>query len=63
MALKMQTWTKEQVVKMNEEGFLIDLLDTLKISPEIREDDDAIELMKSKLESIEARINARLDSK
>jgi len=59
----MNTWTKEQVTKMNEEGFLIDLLDTLKISPEIREDDDAVELMKSKLEAIEARIHARLDTK
>ncbi|MGB0468724.1 MAG: hypothetical protein ACPGF7_14500 [Pontibacterium sp.] len=59
----LKTWTPEQIAKMNEESFLTDLIDTLKYSPEFSDNEQAIELMKAKLDAIETRIKYRLEAK
>jgi len=61
MPLKHKTWNKEQLRQMNEEAFLVDLLDMLKISPVIDSNDANIDEMKSKLATVEAMIKDRLD--
>ncbi len=63
MPLKMQKWTKEQLNKMNEEAFLVEILDMIKISPEISDNDEVIDSIKSKLEFVESQIIARLEAK
>jgi len=59
----LKTWTSEEIAKMNEESFLVDLLDTLQFSPELGSNDQMIDLMKKKLDVVEAHIQQRLDSK
>lgn len=61
MARMLKTWTREELTKMNEESFLVDLLDTIKFSPEIGDNDRTIEAMIKKLEAVEAQINVRLE--
>jgi len=61
MPIQIKSWTAKEVQKMNEESFLVDLLDTIKISPELADTDHDVEVMKAKLDAIEARINLRLD--
>ncbi len=60
MAHLLKTWTPEEVTKMNEESFLVDLLDTIKFSPELSDNDRTVEAMKEKLDTIEAQIKHRL---
>ncbi|MBY4678009.1 hypothetical protein [Marinobacterium arenosum] len=62
MPHRQKIWTREQLCKMNEENFLVELLDMLKFSPEISDSDSDVESMKSKLEAIEENIKGRLDS-
>ncbi|WP_432470867.1 hypothetical protein [Amphritea sp. HPY] len=61
MPLKQKTWNKEQLRQMNEEAFLVDLLDMLKISPVIDSNDANVDAMKDKLAIVEAMIKDRLD--
>lgn len=63
MPYMMKTWTPEEVAKMNEESFLVDLLDTIKFSPEIGDNDAMIKLLKKKLEIVESHIQHRLEAK
>ena len=61
MPRKTKAWSREQLHQMNEEAFLVDLLDMIKISPVTDDSDSAIGSMKSKLDAIEAMIQGRLD--
>ncbi len=61
MPQQTKTWTRDQLQQMNEEAFLVDLLDMIKISPVTDDSDSAIENMKSKLDTVEAMIKGRLD--
>jgi len=58
---KLNVWTPEQLAKMNEEAFLVEMLDMIKLSPEISDDDSRIEAMKEKLKFVEASLEGRLD--
>ncbi|MBE9398729.1 hypothetical protein IOQ59_15830 [Pontibacterium sp. N1Y112] len=58
-----KAWTPAELAKMNEESFLVDLLDTIKFSPEIGDNDATIDLLKKKLEIVESHIKHRLDAK
>ena len=57
-----KTWDSDQLKQMNEEAFLVDLLDMIKISPVIDDNDSAINKMKARLDSVEAMIRDRLES-
>jgi len=55
-----KTWNKDQLQQMNEEAFLVDLLDMIKISPVIDSNDASVDAMKAKLEIVEAMIKDRI---
>ena len=52
-------WTAAQLSKMNEESFLVEMLDMFQYSPS-NEDDSSVEQMRAKLEAIEAALKTRL---
>lgn len=56
-----KTWDSAQVKQMNEEAFLVDLLDTISISPVLDASDSDIDKMKARLDTVEAMIRDRLD--
>ncbi|MCP8690338.1 hypothetical protein [Marinobacterium sedimentorum] len=58
---KTKRWTAEQLVKMNEESFLVEALDMIRLSPELSDGSNAIDAMKSKLDALEAALGIRLD--
>jgi hypothetical protein len=55
-----KTWNSDQLKQMNEEAFLIDLLDMIQISPTTDSSDSSVKLMRSKLDTIEAMLSERL---
>jgi hypothetical protein len=55
-------WTPEQISKMSEESFLVEMLDMLRYSPS-NEDNRAVEQMRKQLEVIEQALQARLEAK
>jgi hypothetical protein len=59
---KSKHWTPEQISKMNEENFLVEMLDVFQYSPS-NEDTSSIEQMRQKLDAIEAALKVRLDVK
>lgn len=62
MGLEQKIWNQDQLQKMNEEAFLVEMLDMLQISPVTAEDDSDIQRMKVKLDNVEAMIEGRLDT-
>lgn len=59
----LKIWTPEEIAKMNEESFLLELLDTVKFTPELSDNDETVSLLKRKLDAIEEHIQHRLDTK
>lgn len=62
MANRFKRWTAEEVIKMNEETFMVEVLDMIKFSPELDETDHAVAVTKKKLEAIEQALEARLNA-
>ncbi|UTW03715.1 hypothetical protein KDX31_01340 [Amphritea atlantica] len=62
MALLQKSWNSDQLKQMNEEAFLVDLLDMIKISPVTDSTDGDVQLMQNKLDIVEAMIRDRLSS-
>ncbi|GGK79127.1 hypothetical protein [Amphritea balenae] len=62
MAHNTKAWSSDQLKQMNEARFLVEVLDMIKISPVTDESDNSIDKMKSKLETVEAMIQDRLDT-
>ncbi len=62
MANKFKRWTADEVIKMNEEAFMVEVLDMIKFSPELDESDQAVAQAKKKLEAIEEALEARLNA-
>jgi hypothetical protein len=62
MGLEQKIWNQDQLQKMNEEAFLVEMLDMLQISPVTAEDDSDIQRMKVKLDNVEAMIEGRLNT-
>ncbi len=59
---KSKHWTPEQISKMNEESFLVEMLDMFQYSPS-NEDASSTEQMRQKLTAIEDALKTRLDAK
>lgn len=57
-----KNWTPEQISKMNEESFLIEMLDMFSFSP-ANEDNSSTELMRKQLDAVEQILKTRLESK
>lgn len=60
MAQLHKTWDSDQLKQMNEEAFLVYLLDMIQISPTTDNSDTTIKLMRSKLDAVEAVLRERL---
>ncbi|MFC6671444.1 hypothetical protein [Marinobacterium aestuariivivens] len=58
---KTKSWTAEQLAKMNEESFLVEALDMIRISPELSDGSNNIDSIKQKLEALEALLGNRLE--
>ncbi len=58
---KIKRWTAEQLVKMNEESFLVEALDMIRMSPELSDGSNTIDAMKTKLDALEIALGIRLD--
>ncbi|GAA0792738.1 hypothetical protein [Marinobacterium sediminicola] len=59
---KTKHWTPEQISKMNEESFLVEMLDMFQYSPS-NADSNPTEQMRQKLDAIEEALKTRLDAK
>lgn len=62
MANRFKRWTPEEVIKMNEETFMVEVLDMIKFSPELDETDQTVAITKKKLEAVEQALEARLNA-
>ena len=49
-------WTERQLEKMNQETFMVDFLDTFKISPCVSDSDQTIDDMQEKLHRVEKQL-------
>ncbi len=49
-------WTERQLEKMNQEDFMVDFLDTFKISPVVSDSDQTIDDMQEKLHRVEKQL-------
>jgi hypothetical protein len=58
---KIKRWTPEQLAKMNEESFLVEALDMIRMSPELSDGSNAIDAMMLKLEALETALGIRLE--
>lgn len=63
MANRFNRWTAEEVLKMNEETFMVEVLDMIKFSPELDETDAGVAVTQKKLDAIEQLLQARLNAK
>jgi len=57
-----KNWTPEQISKMNEEKFLIEMLDMFRFSPS-NDDNSAVEQMRKQLDAVEQILQTRLETK
>lgn len=57
MPYQTNRWTSQQLDKMNKEDFMVDFLDTFKISPVTSDSDETIESMKDKLNRVEEKLD------
>ncbi|MBV1789787.1 hypothetical protein KQ940_17160 [Marinobacterium sp. D7] len=63
MPTKMKTWNADQLKQMNEERFLVEMLDMFKFTPEFSDSDDAVKAMRDCLNRVEEALRTRLDVK
>ena len=57
-----KNWTPEQISKMNEEKFLIEMLDMFRFSPS-NDDNSAVEQIRKQLDAVEQILQTRLETK
>ncbi|KEA64767.1 hypothetical protein ADIMK_1220 [Marinobacterium lacunae] len=63
MPSKMKVWSAEQLKQMNEERFLVEMLDMFKYTPEFGESDGAVKEMREHLDRVEKALRTRLEVK
>ena len=56
MPYQTKAWTEGQLKKMNQEDFMVDFLDTFKISPVVSDSDQTIDDMQEKLNRVEKQL-------
>lgn len=60
MPSDIKIWNDEQLKQMNEERFLVEMLDMFKYTPELDDSDDAVQKMRAHLDRVEEALRARL---
>ncbi|KGK43067.1 hypothetical protein LH51_02925 [Nitrincola sp. A-D6] len=63
MANRFKRWTSDEVMKMNEETFMVEVLDMIKFSPELDESYTQVQATQKKLDAIEMALKMRLEAK
>ncbi|QEW07651.1 hypothetical protein [Nitrincola iocasae] len=63
MANRFNRWTADEVIKMNEETFMVEVLDMIKFSPELDDSDARVVAANKKLDAIEQALKMRLNAK
>lgn len=63
MPKRVKSWTAAQMLKMNEEAFMLEVLDMIKFTPDSGESDESIAQMKDKLDAVEEALKLRLESR
>lgn len=63
MGNRFNRWTADEVIKMNEEAFMVEVLDMIKFSPELDDLDARVLATQKKLDAIEQVLKMRLDAK
>lgn len=61
MSSNTKIWNPEQLKQMNEERFLVEMLDMFKFTPELDDSDSAVKEMRAHLERVEEALRARLE--
>ncbi|TCK05700.1 hypothetical protein [Marinobacterium mangrovicola] len=60
MPTKMKIWSAEQLKQMNEERFLVEMLDMFRYTPELSESDESVKEIRAHLTRVEDALRARL---
>ncbi|MBS98969.1 MAG: hypothetical protein CMI01_09865 [Oceanospirillaceae bacterium] len=60
MPTKTKIWTAEQLKQMNEERFLVEMLDMFRYTPEFSDSDGSVKEMQEHLTRVEDALRARL---
>ena len=60
MPTKMKIWSAEQLKQMNEERFLVEMLDMFRYTPELSESDESVKEIREHLTRVEDALRARL---
>ncbi|WP_027854580.1 hypothetical protein [Marinobacterium litorale] len=60
MPTKTKIWTAEQLKQMNEERFLVEMLDMFRYTPEFSDSDSSVKEMQEHLTRVEDALRARL---
>lgn len=60
MPSKIKIWSAEQLKQMNEERFLVEMLDMFRYTPEFSDDDEKVKEMREHLSRVEDALRARL---
>lgn len=63
MPTKTKLWTAEQLVQMNEETFLVEMLDMFQYTPDMDASDADVKKMRATLDRVEEVLRARLATK
>ncbi|WP_188750626.1 hypothetical protein [Marinobacterium zhoushanense] len=61
MPTKMKIWSADQLKQMNEERFLVEMLDMFKFTPEFSDSDDSVKAMRECLNRVEEALRTRLE--
>ncbi len=56
-------WSPEQLIQMNEEKFLVEMLDMFQYTPELDTSDVDVKKMRATLDRVEEALRARLAAK
>lgn len=63
MPTNLKIWSAEQLKQMNEEKFLVEMLDMFKYTPELGESDADVQKMRAALDRVEEALRTRLEVK
>lgn len=61
MPNKMKIWSADQLKQMNEERFLVEMLDMFQYTPELDDSDEAVKQMRERLGRVEDALRTRLE--
>lgn len=61
MTSKIKRWDPEQIKQMNEESFLVEMLDMFQYTPDLDDSDSAVKEMREHMARVEEILRTRLE--